>query len=215
MYSITQVFKTSLCLIILLTGLQIKASAQNNQAKNATGNETKLPSTIFRLSPQHFIISTFHVGVEQFLPNKHSSFVIDGSVTAKGSNNRLGGGGELQFRLYLTDWNDQKQERTKEGFYMAPYAGYQYLEENEDFSFYPQSSSNPLYHYNSYTGGVIFGLQLFTHFKMTFDFFFGGGIKITKDDLSIANRQSLTVDIFNPGYSGVYPKAGIILGLGI
>jgi len=125
---------------------------------------------------------------------------------------RLGASAELHFRKYLvyTYLRKKKNPDSKNtmGFYVSPYAGYQYLESSNDYYTQNQLLATNQY-YNSAQFGVLTGIN-FNIIKgiMHLDFSAGLAEKVT----FTGDGQSRTHYTLQAGTTGIIPKANIQLG---
>ena len=193
-------------IFIIIISLIISSSlfAQEENIVTKRNNE-------FRISFFQFFMSTFRLSYERMFNN--SSIVINGGLTLKESEyeEKLGGQGELQLRFYAIP----AKESSFEGVYTGPYLSYQYLDISsyENIWEFGMSSYQEKYRdfYTSVGGGIIIGIKIAAAERVTFDFNFGGGVRYTEN--SSSNPSNNYSDIFQPGYTGVCPKANFSLGL--
>ncbi|MFN6946589.1 MAG: DUF3575 domain-containing protein [Cytophagaceae bacterium] len=116
---------------------------------------------------------------------------------------------ELQPRFYIGE-----PEYALNGFYFAPYAGYRSISVSYNQYFYdyadPYYSYSTIEHqssYSIYSGGVLFGYQLITSARLTFDLAFGGGIAYTEGADGHGH-----FNILSPIGTGVRPRALLNIG---
>ena len=165
----------------------------------------------FRISFFQFFMSTFRISYERMFSN--SSIVINGGLTLKENpdEEKLGGQGELQLRFYAVP----AKESSFEGVYTGPYLFYQYI----DITSYDYDNNYPFPtikeekrdFFTSMGGGIIIGIKIAAAERVTFDFNFGGGVRYTEN--SSSNPSNNYSGIFQPGFTGVCPKANFSLGL--
>ena len=117
----------------------------------------------------------------------------------------------MQYRYFVYT---KTKENSGLNIYFAPYLSYRYTEEIEPYSipglfdYYGPTK----YYFNSFAGGVLFGYSFTIAKKINLDFNLGGGIRRSlgahlKDNVNFYNQS-----IFDPGYNGITPRAGIDVG---
>ena len=194
-------------IIIIIITLIISSSlfAQEENIVTKRNNE-------FRISFFQFIMSTFRLSYEHMF-NNNSSLVINGEVRLrqKEYNDILGGGGELQLRFYAVP----KQKSEFDGVYAGPYILYRYTEIiNYSYDYYPYETKKVTTKdfFSNFGGGIIIGIKISAAERVTFDFNLGGGVKYTENS---SNNPSNRYDdnIFEPGFTGITPKANFSFGL--
>lgn len=193
-----------ICIIIISLIISSSLFAQEENIVTKRNNE-------FRISFFQFFMSTFRISYERMFSN--SSIVINGGLTLKQNEfeEKIGGQGELQLRFYAVP----AKESSFEGIYTGPYLFYQYLDikSYEDIWEFGISSHQERYRdfFTSMGGGIIIGIKIAAAERVTFDFNFGGGVRYTDNPSS--NPSNNYNDIFQPGFTGVCPKANFSLGL--
>jgi len=126
-----------------------------------------------------------------------------------------GGGLSVQVRNYLLA-NYNPKQKAPAGLYAAPQLMYRrmwitgnYLEyEEEDDEWVEKEITQ---HLNVFAGGVILGMKLPVMRVLTVDLFVGGNIRLSKynDEKGFTRYK----DWFNIDFSGVFPTAGIGIGI--
>lgn len=180
---------------------------------------------IVKISPFHFAEGTFLLSYERMLAENKSSIMFSAGIHSKDSYYYYSSGQqrfpefgfqeELQFRLYVIQ--PQAYSRNDrgfwyfKGFYAGPYLQHRYLQRtvsNWDWvlQIYRQENES----LNEVAGGVLLGVQLAIGNRFFMDFYTGGGVK-----QSFTNLTQFSPGIGQPGYSGVIPKIGFQIGIGI
>lgn len=192
----------------------------------AIGQETETPSrTILKQSPQHFVGKALKVGLERF-NRDHSGSVavfVTGVLNRNDQNTYLhdqydGLAGEFQLRKYISPLKlhtTRKDKAYHRGMYLAAYAqagtysGY-FIDAMTNGYIYSKSIRN-------YGLGFTFGYQR-TIWKVAFlEAFVGGGIQSANTNCSgdCYPRSFIVPSLLEPEYSGIFPKAGLLVGVGL
>lgn len=165
----------------------------------------------FYLNMGQFFANTFQVGFEKALSNTNG-LLISPRIMYRSDNDpedyTIGGGGELQFRIYLMEGDKR--------IHFSPYFSYDYLEDRNTQYLY---TSYPSYVYDTvktvkiistFATGVVFGIKVMSG-KFAVDMYTGGGIRYSK----INNNQSFSLGsaVYGPGYSGIMLKGGVQVGI--
>lgn len=205
------------------------------QDKESVLNESDYTSkNHFYFSPFHFIVGTFQMGVERdFMKSRNSISLIGNLVLSKNSNDelRFGTGGELFFKFKISrelqissNKKNTRQSVAHHFYYLAPFFQYNYFsrEHKENTYIIYQYPVNITYtdnggkdEINSAGGGIVIGLRVSFGKKFDLDMFVGGGIKYA--DISVVNniyRDDYNGAVIEPGYTGVFPKLGMKVGVG-
>lgn len=181
-------------------------------------------SFIFKSDIFRFISGTAHVGVEiPFKNNRHSvSFAMLGTYFTKSQDDytqQLSGPGmELQLKSYLGKYSGP----TKYPFYFGFQLMGRHLSDDrkyDDFYTYDYNTQQtialqrPNTHrsMNIYYGGIMLGYQEFIAQALSIDVYVGGGLRLTY--LGGANEPTKFTKMGAIDYSGIMPKAGIIIGI--
>ncbi len=167
----------------------------------------------FYVSPIDAFLNTFELGYERKLPSCNTFFIKGGFKLSKKDNyfDRLGGNGEVQFRVNL-NYNKNLVNTLDRRFstfaYFAPYMQYRYEQVLE------QATTDALPKYtatfiNSGSAGVGFGIRL-TGLESRFcmNLFAGGGLKYS----DVAGLQQYN-DFLSVGYTGIAPKISFQMGI--
>lgn len=208
-----------------------------HSAIHAQEESTSISRTILKLSPQHFTDNSLKVGVERFSKTYSTSIAL--FATAKIHSNEYGFddnghnglAGELQVRKYVSPmkWNMSKRGKVyHQGIYGAAYAqGGSYSGDFTDtyWSFDPitgMRGTQTTYQYQERIGNWGFGFALGyqrTLWQVVFiEIFMGGGIQFS--DTIVSGQQPdepyyYRGGITDPGYSGILPKIGMNIGIGM
>lgn len=185
--------------------------------------EEGMPRNTFWFNPTQMFRSELNIGLEQnFGKNKTQSIGINGGFIVRGYANQttLGGSATVQWRNYFTLSNTVGKKDGKHSFalfYMSPYGSFRYVEDMNNSIFigydiygYPIYGEEKVY-INTYGIGILFGLKFIVSEKFSFDFYFGGGAQYSV--LSIDDTSGTYTSIFDFGYTGILPKAGIQFGM--
>lgn len=186
-------------------------------------------NNVIKINPFLFGRSEFQVSYERYFNNRKSSIVLMPSyILRKTRENDVEGWQMMgQYRFYLTHYRKDKRKTWLNiynyGFYGGVYA--LYLDYDEAFSRGVYDPVTFEYNYNtyersiqSYEGGAMLGLQMDITRRIVLDFFIGGGLrKSAVDDsyLDVVEEQEYYGDysIFDFAYTGVKPRAGLMLGI--
>jgi len=213
------------CLIAVISISSITKS--NAQGVKYLTDDTL--SFIFKSDIFRYITGTAHLGVEiPFKNNRYSVYaaIMGTYYTVANSNadkEQLSGPGvELQFRDYLGKYTGP----TKYPFYFGlqfmgrhieDIMGYdQHTQYNYDpYTYQSTSVVIPAYEtqrtMNIYYGGIVLGYQTFVRQAVSFDFFVGGGLRLTYYGGEKSPTKFKKMNEFD--YSGIMPKAGVIIGI--
>lgn len=133
---------------------------------------------------------------------------------------RAGVSGEFQYRFYFNPWDyrERKKETTTDwyGLYVAPYANFAYTRLDRHSEWWDWQSGQWFADegsgtYNTYGAGLVLGTQFAVQSKFTFDFFLGGGGRLTQLIEGTGTRTQR--DPLSPVYTGVTPRIGIKVGI--
>ena len=122
---------------------------------------------------------------------------------------------EFQFRRYLLSPRNTGSNGRNffffKGLYAGPYLYHRYRQQTvQVWDWVAQENVEVPQNINEVAGGVIIGAQVAFSNVVYLDFFTGGGIKRSFGTNSNAN---IFTDITTPGYNGVLPKVGFMLGI--
>ncbi|HET6244234.1 MAG: hypothetical protein H0V01_15770 [Bacteroidetes bacterium] len=210
-------------IILILVFLNIIA------VKTILGQGIKFPVNdtvkyIIKNEPLRFFGGTFWTGIEIPIQNKNSVYFA-GIVTygSPVNNNKhlAGWGAEVQYRNYL----GKGTFSTNFPIYLAPQLMYRRTEEYTLLQVYQTiyneyggyiDYNNPTFietkkFSNVFYGGLLLGGQIFINHMFTVDVNFGGGLRLVQIDgeSGFSKYKSIT----SLDYSGVVPRASIIIGI--
>ncbi len=190
-----------------------------------------IPRTVFKVSPQHFIESTLQLGVERFNATYSKSISVSVGLTGQGTGNdsKRGLGGDVQYRKYLkpvAERTNRKGKSYTQGIYFGPFvgAGYFRVREFDDGGYFSPYTgqyvynSNPTVHdqiVHQVAGGFTFGVQRIFWDVIMVDVFMGGGVKLCAIDELPYPRAQHYYTLTDPGYSGIFPRIGVKVGIGL
>jgi hypothetical protein len=173
-------------------------------------------STLVKISPFHLFDGTFYTSLERNLNNDRSIYLA-GGYRLSDNGDDYGWMGELQIRKYLFRFNKFKslEESPFSGVYGGLYANGKYFSEfDEDLYLYDYENNDYYYEDQNYEikqgeGGVMMGIQLVFHKKLSLDFFVGGGLRSSEINGNYNGRP------YSPerGYTGIVPKVGFDVGI--
>jgi hypothetical protein len=162
------------------------------------------------------INTTFKLNYEHSFNNMTSLVVNGGIILYQDQNTQYSGGcGEMQYRF-----NAPFNNLFPGGIaYFAPYAGYQYVDytSTKSTSNYDQNSytyittmENISNQYSNITGGCLFGVRTNLSNRFFVDVNMGGGFRY-----ELLNNDSAPVSLGTQslGYSGIYARGNIVLGI--
>ncbi len=178
----------------------------------------KLPRTLIKISPLQFFSQTFELGIEAFDHNYSKSLNITAGLRT-GSNSYDDGSGanlELGYRKYAAPmkFRSRNNHQSYQGIYYSLFVRGEYFKgKNQDYN-YPVEHSEKIL---SIAPGFTIGFQKTLWQIIVLDIYVGGGIKFT--DIEHTNNPNNNYNnyysIFDPGYSGIYPKTGVKIGIGL
>jgi hypothetical protein len=180
----------------------------------------QLPRTIVKLSPFQFAASTLELGIETFNPTYSKSFNLSVGLRS-GSNDYNDGKGvscELAFRKYAAPmkFRSRGNRQYYQGIYYTLFAKGEYFK-GENIDYYYTNTETYTEKTFAVTPGFAIGFQR-TFWQIIFmDVFVGGGVKFSNVDYLDTPPADYDphYDIFDPGYSGIYPKIGVKIGIGL
>ena len=155
---------------------------------------------------------TFKLNYERHFKN-YSSLVIAGGIILYEDydSKKSGANGEIQYRIG-TPLSFFFPGGTA---YFAPYAGYQYVDyyrENNSYGYYydeePAGSNNT--EYSNFTGGCLFGVRTKLSARFFVDINIGGGFRY---ELTDEKMETMSLGTQSLGYSGIYPRSNVVLGI--
>lgn len=177
-------------------------------------DEINKNKNFFYVGPADLFFNTLEIGYEKEFKNTNSIAIFGGFKLSEkaGYINKIGGNGELQYRINLL-YKKQGLSKLAKNFstfaYFAPYLQYRYEEITDKVYINEVSSVNQISTIDSYFGGLGFGCRL-TGIENRFclNVFAGGGLKYS--DLYGDKKYS---DFFQVGYTGIAPKFGFQMGI--
>lgn len=172
-------------------------------------------NTLVKISPFHLVDGTFYTSFEKNLNNDRSLYIA-GGYRLSDNGDDYGWMGELQIRKYLFRFNKSKNlgGSTFSGVYGGLYANGKYFSEFEDEYYHYDYDLVDSYFFEDYEikqgeGGVMMGIQLVFHKKLSLDFFVGGGLR----GAEISGNYGRTPYSPERGYTGIVPKVGFDIGI--
>ncbi len=199
--------------------------------------ETSIPRTIFKLSPQHFLESTLKVGVERIGKSYTRSYSLYLSARTDNfghQNDMMGYNGiacEFQYRSYimpLKEYLSKKNRTYKQGLYAAGFlqagnfvtSGKTYV-----YPYYPTYPPQFPNYINSYSRDIVntslgftLGVQKVFWNVLFLDIYVGGGFQYSSTihiGYQPPDGYHEYYDMFDPGYKGIIPKMGLSLGMSL
>jgi len=178
--------------------------AQDNTVKKTYPN-------IFKFSVTNFFDNTFQVSYERKLCTNSAMMISAGIIYKNNNGDKMQGyKADVQYRNFVFT---KEKENSGLNIYFAPYVLYRYTERSNNYIYdFPPYNYNNKYFFNSFSGGVLFGINFTIAKKISLDAYLGGGVKRTfgphlKDNVSMYNTS-----IWDPGYNGITSKGGIDVG---
>lgn len=170
-------------------------------------------STLVKISPFHLLDGTFYTSIEKNLNNDRTIYLA-GGYRLSDNGDDIGWMGELQIRKYLFRFTKSQSlgDSPFSGIYGGLYGNGKYFSEFVDNHYY---ADNDYYYYPEHyeikqlEGGVMMGIQMVFHKKLSLDFFVGGGLRASE----ISNNYNRTPYFPERGYTGVVPKVGFEVGV--
>jgi hypothetical protein len=185
-------------MIAMLVGTICVFSQEATEHKNSIG-----------MNFSQLINSCFKMNYERFFANKNS-LVVSAGITMRTSSSfqYVGGSGEVQYHF-----NAPMPVIFKKGMlYFAPYAGYQYLEYQTNNYYYGSNNFNTYRDYSNIFAGCLFGVRTNLTSRFFFDVNIGGGFRYELKNTSPIMYTS-NIGTQQLGYSGVYPRTNVLLGI--
>lgn len=191
-------------------------------AQESTEPGFTLPRVVVKISPLQFAVNTLELGLEVFNPTYSKSFNINLGFRSNSDYYYYDGYGtstEIAYRKYVAPmkYRERGGRESYQGIYYSLLARGEYFKGEDEYNDYNTGSLN---RYNekiwSITPGFTIGYQKTIWKVILLDAYVGGGVKFT----TIQRNISLSDDynyygIFDPGYSGIYPKIGVKIGIGL
>jgi hypothetical protein len=197
-----------------------------------------IPQSILKISPQHFVQDALKIGIERFNSSFKNSGVIYLSGVIGSHNDSAGQSGfngfglEAQRRKYFNSLKihtSKKENPYYQGIFLAGFiqGGY-YSGDQHHTSWQYDSSSGDLvkvtnYNYSqriiNYGAGFTIGFQWIAAEVLSFETFVGGGFQFANrtfsGDVPDNIRNNAEKSILALDYSGVLPKIGFKIGIGL
>ena len=181
-----------------------------------------LPRTLLKISPFQFALQTFELGIEKFNSNYSKSFNLSGGVRtgSDATDNGIGGNLELAYRKYPAPMKIRSRNNhdSYQGIYYSFFLRGEYFKGDDKYYFGNSSfSTDYTATSNSIAPGFTIGYQRTFWQIIILDAYIGGGVKFSKTEFDPGppNNNYLYYTIFDPGYSGVIPKIGVKIGIGL
>jgi len=213
--------KTIFLSVSLVLALTLSAQEQN-----------ALPSrTLLKFSPQHFFVNTLMVGTEHFNSTLSGSWNFSVGVRNQGNNNSfgpniLGADVNVQYRRYVRPMQatvSRKNRSFTQGVYVGPFiqGGFHTVENTFGVMLITDPFGNPVQHRRGWmyetwnvAGGFTLGVQRTLWQVLVLDVFAGGGLRHANTNV-ISNEFGNVFfnDVFDPGYTGIFPRIGFKIGI--
>lgn len=188
--------------------------------------EPELPRSSIKIAPLHFFSGTFQFGFEFFNPSYSRSLNIDLGFRTGSDDYRSANGfsGELGLRKYVKPLTRQetiingKEKSFYQGIYYNFYLQGGYFSGKDSRSSFLSPFSGVTEHDVTITyisPGFYIGLQRTLWEVLMIDIYLGGGFRMAENDYTPELSEEIELDIFDPGYQGIYPKLGIKIGIGL
>lgn len=196
------------------------------KAQETTPHPTPAPLNTFYFEPLYFAISTFEIGYEKDFKNRTKGISLSAGILLREDSPRFnqdfgeqfmqGVNVQLGYKVYVVNNVEQggRHERLT-SFYFSPFIKYNYTSNSYDFTqWVPDSigfweTISIIDEISSVSGGVILGVRLIVVDRMAFDFYFGGGVKLSQIS---QNPDYYTGGILSVGYTGILPRVGMKFG---
>ena len=178
--------------------------------------EQKPVKNIVKLSPFHFIEGTFLLGYERMF-NRSSLFINAGIHSTEryfDGQPQFGFQEEIQYRYYVAPPSNVATGNRNffyfKGFYAGPFVYHRYRQQTvQVWDWVAQENVAVDENINEVAGGVVMGVQVAFANVVFLDFYTGGGVKRSTG----RSPQNTFTNVTTPGYNGVIPKVGFMLGV--
>lgn len=196
-------------------------------------------SWIFKTSPQHLTRNMLKVGGEFFNPTKTKSYSIFLQAVSNNKSNdpypldRIlpynGAGIEISFRKYLSPFQEMTSKRGRvfeQGIYFSGFVqagAYSGDFTYDDYVYNDQTQTYDMitYHYSKSAKngalGFSIGVQRTFWKVLSLDAYLGAGFQISNLDVEGQTPDQYygvsDYDLDQPGYYGILPKVGLLLGI--
>lgn len=198
--------------------------------------DKNISRTIFKISPQQFLINTLSIGIERINKSydKSYSLALSGRTESfNQSSNSTGINGlmtEFQCRKYikpLREYTSKKNRTYVQGMYFSGFlqAGKYTSTIRYLYPYYqPYMPLSPVY-FSGYkenianvTTGFTLGIQRVFWNTLFVDVYIGGGFQyanVVRTGNQPPQGYSDYYEIGAPGYSGIVPRFGLLVGMGL
>jgi len=161
-------------------------------------------------------MQTLQLGFEQRIGEKKSIVLFGGFRYSDNKDiKRLGYNAEVQYRSYIpiTSVDIAHSIYVKNplgGLYVGPFLQFKYLEVegDDDYSYYSSNYGPYKTNYSMFSGGLIVGYKLLLINTISIDTNIGIGMRYSE----ISGDEPSYIDIFEPGYSGIFPRVQFTIG---
>ncbi|MBW8052007.1 MAG: DUF3575 domain-containing protein [Cytophagales bacterium] len=214
---------------IMLLFTPFLLTAQNDTI--FSGNLVIHKDNTLKLSPFHFITSTFMIGLEHTIGKNRTIQLLPGVTFAEESNiynakDVFGLSVEVHYRIYLEKGAKRLMglmNNKLSGLYGAPYLFYKQISMDKKISYFcPDNQCSPggIITENEFVeawsvgGGLIMGYQFIVNNVAVLDVFGGGGVKYSQNNIKASMNGYITSDNSLLGFNtGVVPNFGFLLGV--
>ncbi|MCH8318213.1 MAG: DUF3575 domain-containing protein [Bacteroidetes bacterium] len=216
------------CILILLSVPHLLFAQQDNIISHVIHKDNTL-----KLSPFHFITSTFMLGLEHATGETRTIQIFPGITFAEESNlynakDVFGLSVEVHYRIYLEKGAKRlmgSMNNKLSGLYGAPYLFYKQISMDKEITYFSRDCVNPntcyitqdiLVEAWSVGGGLIMGYQFIINNAAVLDFFGGGGVKYSVNNIENSINGYYITGGSNRLYgfnTGVVPNFGFLLGV--
>ena len=223
--------------VIMLIFAPFLLTAQNDTI--FSGNLVIHKDNTLKLSPFHFITSTFIIGLEHATGKNRTIQLLPGVTFAEESNiynakDVFGLSLEVHYRIYLEKGTKRLaglMNNKLSGLYGAPYIFFKQISMEKQISYFYYCNTFPCPNSTQITkkqlveawsvgGGLIMGYQIIVSNVAVLDVFGGGGVKYSEDTMQDSiyengvNYQVQNDDKRILGFNtGVVPNFGFLLGV--
>lgn len=181
----------------------------------------KLPRSVIKISPFQFALNTLELGIETFNPTYSKSFNFSLGLRT-GSNVYNDGSGvnlELGYRKYAAPmkYRVRGNRESYQGIYYSLFVRGEYFKGEKNDYFYGGYQDSYKEKTFAIAPGFTIGFQKTLWQVILLDAYVGGGVKFSHVDYLTTPPPGYEpyYDIFDPGYSGIYPKIGVKIGIGL
>jgi len=216
--------------LILFTSFSFSSLGQENDpytfddGQSSVSPGEKNRSNYFYFSPFQVFSSIFQVAYERD-GGTQTIKILAAAILKDGDNEfRKGFGGSLQMRFHLFKSAAAATKRNSENLiYFGPYLQYQYVvnetTDTETVEYFDEKDKKQYYEVDvfytdmiqAWAGGIVFGLRSVIFDKLVIDLYAGGGLKYSE---IVGNESNYFINGFwSLGYTGVYPKLGMDIGV--